>query len=62
MTPQPSNRLLVGLYQTKVFELLMDRPLPPEEEDRRRRELESTWLQLDYDDQDFADTIPKPIA
>lgn len=53
------NPMLVGLYQTKRFELLVDSPLPPDEELRRRIELNSLWLQLDYDDCDFADTIPR---
>lgn len=53
------NPSLVGLYQIKMFELLADRPLPMNEEARRTAELDSIWLQLDYDDQDFLDTIPR---
>lgn len=65
-TSKPTYRLsnatnpdLVGLYQIKMFELLSDRPLPLKEEARRTAELDSIWLQLDYDDQDFLDTIPR---
>lgn len=52
------NPALVGLYQAKRFDLMVDSPLPADEEKRRRLELDSLWLQLDYDDRDFADTIP----
>jgi hypothetical protein len=56
---QPNHPGLFGLYVTKRFEYIIDRPLPLVEEERRAAELESLWLQLDYEDQDFADTLPR---
>lgn len=55
----PNNPGLFGLYTTKRFEYILDQPLPQTEEARRASELNSMWLQLDYDDQDLAETIPR---
>lgn len=54
----PNNPGLFGLYASKRFEYILDQPLPQKEEARRFSELNSMWLQLDYDDQDFTDTLP----